>query len=224
MSAENHEHVAPQDEVVGTEPAAGEQAVVSPEPQPADSDREGITVVKESEGDEADETTTLTEELEGARAQAAEYLDGWQRARAEFANYRRRQEQQHKQQSIAVQSRLLTQLLPVIDDLERAFEAVPEALADDAWVGGILMVRSKWLSALERLGLSEVPAAPGDPFDPNCHEALTHEPSNEYGEGTVIQVVQRGYQFDARVLRPALVRVSSGAPEGECEQGNGSDA
>ena len=87
------------------------------------------------------------------------------------------------------------------------------------------MVRKKWLSALEKVGLTEVAAAPGDRFDPNCHEALTHEPNAAFGEGTVIQVVQRGFQFDGLVLRPALVRVSSGAPASASEQKeNESDA
>ncbi len=220
MSAENQEHVAPQDEVAEAESGASPEVQVEVE----DGDQEDTVAEGASEGGEADEIASLTEQLEAAQAQGAEYLDGCQRARAEFANYRRRQEQQYKQLSIAAQSRVLTQLLPVIDDLERAFEVVPEALEGDTWVGGILMVRRKWLSALEKVGLTEVPVAPGDRFDPNCHEALTHEPNEECGEGTVIQVVQRGYEFDDLVLRPALVRVSSGAPEDEGEQADEADA
>jgi molecular chaperone GrpE len=211
MFAEKNEDVAPDSEGAVVEPVAEEQA------EDLTDAGNGGTGAEKAEGSPEDEGAALGEALAAAEAQAAEYLDGWQRARAEFANYRRRQEQQRRQQTIAAQSHLLTQLLPVIDDLERAFEAVPEAVADDPWVSGLLMVRNKWLSALEKVGLTEVPVATGDAFDPTHHEALTHEPNDECAEGTVIQVIQRGYQFDDIVLRPALVRVSSGAPDVACE-------
>ena len=159
---------------------------------------------------EADPVAVLTAELEEARGQAAEYLDGWQRARAEFANYRRRQEQRQKQMDIDAKSRVLTHLLAVIDDLERAFEAVPLDMEDHSWVTGLSMVGQKLQTALAKTGLSAVAVDPGDVFDPNYHQALTHEPNDDCDEGTIIQVVQRGYVFDDVVLRPALVRVSCG--------------
>ncbi len=160
--------------------------------------------------EEPDPVSTLTAALEESKAQAAEYLDGWQRARAEFANYRRRQEQQQQQMDAAAKARVLTLLLPVVDDLERALDAVPEDLEGHAWVNGLSLVGQKWLTAMEKAGLSPLAIQAGDPFDPTRHEALTHEPSDDFAAGTIIQVVQRGYVLGDAVLRPALVRVSCG--------------
>ena len=172
----------------------------------------GVEELAEEE-DTVDDWTALSAELQEVKAQAAEYLDGWQRARAEFVNYRRREEQQKKQTEVAVKSRVLTQLLPVIDDLERAFEAVPVDIEDNPWVNGLSLVGHKWLTSLSRVGLSVLPVQPGDAFDPSYHEALTHEPHSDFDEGAIIQIVQRGYKLDDVVLRPALVRVSSGKIE-----------
>lgn len=166
--------------------------------------------VPEEEEQEADEQAALAAELEEARGQAAEYLDGWQRARAEFANYRRRQEQQRKQIDAAAKSDVLAHLLPVMDDLERACEAVPDDIEGGSWVTGLSMVNQKWLTALHKVGVSILADEPGDAFDPSIHEALTHEPSEAFDEGSIIQVVQRGYKLNDVILRPALVRVSSG--------------
>jgi molecular chaperone GrpE len=176
---------------------------------------EEASVAKEGESpeeaeQEQDEVTVLTAELDESKAQAAEYLDGWQRARAEFANYRRRQEQRQKQMGIETRSRVLGQLLPVVDDLDRAFQAVPDEIEADPWFGGLSLVWQKLSGILEKNGVSVLAAEPGDAFDPNRHEALTHEPNDEFDEGTIIQVVQRGYEIDDSILRPALVRVSSG--------------
>jgi molecular chaperone GrpE len=167
---------------------------------------------------EIDELAALTTELEETKAQAAEYLDGWQRARAEFANFRRRQEQRQKQMNVEAKSRVLGHLLPVVDDLERAFEAVPKEINEHAWVSGLSLVQHKLVTALEKDGLAVVEVEAGETFDPNYHQALTHEPNADYDEGVIIQIVQRGYTLDEVVLRPALVRVSSGKPKTDNEK------
>lgn len=178
------------------------------EAPPASDVDESASTAKESTTEELDEHS----ELEEAKAQAAEYLDGWQRARAEFANFRRRQEQQKKQMEASTKLRILTHLMPVVDDLERAFEAVPDEIADHSWVSGLSMVGQKWTAAMEKVGLVTVTVEPGEAFAPTYHEALTHEPNDEFEEGTIIQAIQRGYMLDEIVIRPALVRVSSGKP------------
>ncbi len=159
-----------------------------------------------------DELAALNAALAEAEARAEEYLDGWQRARAEFANYRRRQEQQRKQMQVNAKANVLVQLLPVMDDLKRALEAVPEEIEGNPWVSGVEQVQRKWQAALEREGLSALLVKAGESFDPNIHEALTHEPSTEVEAGKVIEVVQPGYEVDGVILRPALVRVSCGSP------------
>jgi molecular chaperone GrpE len=196
-------NVEDQNRAVGQEDAAKAGAeVVADEGQEAE-----LTIEAE------DELETLKAALEEAEARAAEYLDGWQRARAEFANYRRRQEQQRQQMQALAKANLLLQLLPVMDDLRRALETVPEESKEEPWVSGVEQVQRKWQATLESLGLSIMPVEAGEAFDPAYHEALTHEPNEEVDAGHIIQIVQPGYQVDDTVLRPALVRVSSGKPE-----------
>jgi molecular chaperone GrpE len=209
MSAEDQEGT-----VAREEDESGEAEVLEGEISPEEMEE----IEEGAPAEEEDELAALNAALAEAEARAAEYLDGWQRARAEFANYRRRQEQQRKQMQVTAKANVLMRLLPVMDDLKRALEAVPEEIECDSWVSGVEQVQRKWQAALEREGLSALPVVAGEPFDPNLHEALTHEPSAEVEAGKVIEVVQPGYEVDGVILRPALVRVSSGSPaasEGE---------
>jgi len=204
MSAEDQERT------VTREDGGESEAEASVEEVSLEEGGEGVEEGLPVEGE--DELAVLTAALSEAEARAAEYLDGWQRARAEFANYRRRQEQQRQQMQVAAKASVLVQLLPVMDDLKRALEAVPEESEENPWLSGVEQVQRKWQAALERVGLSVLPVEAGDAFDPNVHEALTHEPCAEVEAGKIIQVVQPGYEVDDTVLRPALVRVSSGSP------------
>ena len=170
---------------------------------------EGEERPEEAEPEE-DDLTRLNREFKELQAKADEYLDGWQRSRAEFANYRRREEQRRKQLNAQAQSALLARLLPVLDDLDRAFQMIPEDARESGWVEGLSLVGHKLQTVLEKEGLSVLPVEVGDAFDPNYHEAVTHEPSDECEAGQIIEVLQRGYTLDDLILRPALVRVSCG--------------
>jgi molecular chaperone GrpE len=154
----------------------------------------------------------LEEALAEARAQAEEYLDGWQRARAEFANYRRREELRREQFADEIAERVLSHFLPVLDDLERAFSAVPPEVQDHSWVKGLSLVAQKMLTGMENEGVAAMPVELGDAFDPNLHMAVLHIPCADYDEGQIAMVLQRGYTIGERerVLRPAMVQVSSG--------------
>jgi molecular chaperone GrpE len=163
--------------------------------------------------EEIDEVTALQQQLTEAQAKVDEYLDGWQRSRAEFANYRRREELRRKQMHLDIKSRLMLNLLPVLDDLDRAFDAMPEEARDSSWVQGLSLVDQKLQGVLQRDGLSAIEVEPGDAFDPNYHEAIMHEPSEQFESGQIVQVAQQGYKLDGMVLRPALVSVSSGKPD-----------
>ena len=201
-----------QEQAIVEEPVQDEDIVADgklEEAPAAEQVEEQVEEEEPAEG-EVDELAALAAALEETKAQAAEYLDGWQRARAEFANFRRRQEQRQKQMNTEAKSKVLHHLLPVVDDLERAFGVVPEEIQEHAWVSGLSLVLHKLIKTLEKDGLSVLEVDAGDAFDPNYHEALTHEPNGDYDEGAIIQVVQRGYKLDESVLRPALVRVSSG--------------
>jgi molecular chaperone GrpE len=156
----------------------------------------------------APEPANLQVELERLRAEATANLEGWQRERAEFANYRKRSEADRSQLVFLTGVRIVEKLLPVIDDFDRALTSLPDELKDNGWIEGVRLTRRKLVGLLEDEGLSPIPIAPGDPFDPTLHEAITHEASDQFGEGQIIAEVQKGYRIGERVLRPALVRVA----------------
>ena len=164
------------------------------------------------------EQENLQEELEKATAQAAEYLDGWQRTQAEFSNYKKRQETERAQMMVLASAGLLYKLLPVVDDFERALSTMPPHLDQLTWSEGILMIKHKLDAILESEGVKPIETA-GQAFDPHYHEAVTHEEAPGYEEDQIIGQVQKGYTLGERVLRPALVRVAK-APAAQPEQNN----
>lgn len=159
----------------------------------------------------ADEDTeaelTLEEQLAAAQAEAARNLDGWQRTQAEFANARKRFERQRTETSVNATADTVAKLLPLIDDFERALESVPAEDENDPWVAGMALVYRKMLSVLEDMSVQAIPAV-GEPFDPNLHEALSQEPSDNYDSGIIVTEMRRGYRLGDRVIRPSLVTVA----------------
>jgi molecular chaperone GrpE len=147
-------------------------------------------------------------ELEQAKAQTAENLDGWQRARAEFTNYKRRVEAERTELMASAGAEALKRVLPAIDDFERALQTLPDELKDHPWINGVAMVQRKLNAALEQSGITPIATNPGDSFDPNIHEAVTHEDSEQFTSEQIIGEVQRGYKIGERILRPAMVRVA----------------
>lgn len=150
---------------------------------------------------------SLEDELAAAKAEAARNLDGWQRTQAEFANARKRFEKQRVETYVNANAELVAKLLPLLDDFERALESVPAAERDNPWVSGVGLVYRKMQSVLEELNVEVIPAV-GEAFDPNLHEALSQEPSDEYGSGIVVREMRRGYRLGDRVIRPSLVTVA----------------
>jgi len=155
------------------------------------------------------EATSETQEemLEHAQNEAAEYLDGWQRARAEFANYKKRMERETEEARARISGEVITRYLSVLDDLERALDRAPEEKACAEWVSGIELIRQKLTALLEAEGVETI-VAEGERFDPMLHEAISYEESEDHEEGSVIEVTQRGYKLGERILRPAMVRVA----------------
>ena len=147
-------------------------------------------------------------EHEQLKAKAAENLDGWQRARAEFANYKRRVEAERAELAASAGAEALKRVLPAVDDFERAMQTLPDDLKENSWVNGVSMVQRKLNAALEQSGITPIAVNPGDTFDPNVHEAVTHEDSDQFSSEQIIGEVQRGYKLGDRVLRPAMVRVA----------------
>lgn len=185
---------------------------------------EEVTVAEEitEEVEEVSEPEALRQELEEAKAQAAEYLDGWQRARAEFANYKKRNEQERQELFKLANATLITKLLPIFDDFERAFQTLPSNLLSLTWIDGVALIYRRLQAILEAEGLTLIETE-GQSFDPLLHEAVTYEESEEHDEGQIIGEVQRGYKLGDRVLRPALVRVAKGKPVLEAEEEGGPD-
>ena len=156
---------------------------------------------------EVDEIITLQEELSAARIQADEYLDGWQRARADFANYKKRVE---RERSLAYQNAsadIITRYLDVVDDMARALDNRPQEGEGATWADGIELIYRKLLTILENAGVTLMQIE-GEPFDPNLHEAISVEDNPDYESGQVIEVLKQGYMLGDRVLRPASVRVA----------------
>lgn len=151
-----------------------------------------------------EEWEELNKKLDETQAKAAEFMDGWQRARAEFDNYRKRIERENSQVYQNAIGNIIKRYLPVMDDLERALQARP---SDLPWVAGIDLIYRKLQSILDSEGIKRIEAE-GQAFDPNFHEAIAQEHSDELPGGHVIAVVQNGYMLGDKVIRPAMVRVS----------------
>jgi molecular chaperone GrpE len=147
------------------------------------------------------------EAMTKVQKQAQEYLDGWQRERAEFSNYRKRVENQLKDSYQNASLELLKKLIPIIDDYERAMNSVPEASNGQPWLDGITLIYRKFQKILEEYGVAAVDPV-GEPFDPNLHEAVGTDDSTDAKSGHVTTCLQKGYVYCDRVLRPALVRVA----------------
>ena len=155
------------------------------------------------------------EGLEQALAKAKEkveiYLNNWQRSQADFVNYKRRSEQEREEIGKYANSRLILSLLPVLDDIERAFTSITPAIAKTDWAKGVRLIEKKFRSALEAQGLCQIVAL-GQMFDPNYHEAAMQIKGKE---GLVITEIQKGYMLNDRILRPAVVAVGNGETEEE---------
>lgn len=139
--------------------------------------------------------------------QSQEYLDGWQRARAEFANYKKRVERDLKDNYQNATGDVLKSLLPVMDDFDRATINVPEDLLGHPWVSGIEMIHRKMSKVLDDFGATVIDPV-GEEFDPNLHEAIGQDADSDMDSGHVTVTMQKGYMVGDRVLRPALVRVA----------------
>jgi molecular chaperone GrpE len=141
-------------------------------------------------------------------AQRDEYLRHLQRLQAEFDNYRKRVQRDNEALVKRASEGVVESLLPVIDNMERALVAAEEHEAD-ALVEGVELVAGQFRAVLDSHGLEEVPADPGVPFDPTVHEAVLAQPSEAFPEGTITQVLERGYLLHGRLLRPTKVIVAS---------------
>ncbi len=180
----------------------------------AQESEESVTNEVEPGVAEVEDIETLKQSLAEEKAKAEAYLANWQRAQADFINYKRRSEQEKEEISQFANTILMLSLLPVLDDLERALASIPPHLARLTWVDGIRLIERKLRASLEAQGLSPIKAL-GEPFDPKLHESAMHGKGKE---GIVIEELQKGYKLHDRVIRPAMVVVGNGEEEEKKEE------
>lgn len=152
---------------------------------------------------------SLEKQLKECQIQSENYLDQWRRTAAEFANYKKRIEREQIEATKYCNAALLTRLLPILSDIDRAFLSLPDDLRGDPWIEGMMLIQRKLHGIFEQEGVQEIKVE-GQMFDPTLHEAVTHEPSDSVPEGYVLGEIEKGYCLKDRVLRPAKVRVSAG--------------
>ncbi len=162
----------------------------------------------------AEDLAALRQELAEVRKQSEHHLDQWKRSAASLENYRKHVEKERAELVKLTKANVIAQLLPVLDDLERAFMTIPFDLASFTWTEGLALIDRKLQLALERQGLEEIKTL-GEPFDPTLHQALLDEETGEYPDGHVMAILQKGYKLDDRILRPALVKIARKTAAGE---------
>ena len=163
----------------------------------------------EREGEPSSSTVSaqLEQRLTAEQQKTEECMDLLRRTQADFVNYRRRMSQEQAEVRIAAQSALLSQLVPVLDDLGRALKSAPQDLATNSWVQGLFLVARRLTTLLDQLGVRQI-GTPGERFDPHWHEAISTEERADVPEGTIVRVAQPGYALGERVIRPAQVVVA----------------
>ena len=176
---------------------------------PQDSE-EALNSEAEPETTEIEDVESLKQALAEEKKKSEEYLANWQRAQADFINFKRRIEQERQDFNRFANANLILSLLPILDDLERALDSVPPTKsAKHSWVEGVRLVDRKFRTILEAQGLTPIQAL-GEPFDPNFHEAVRQDKGKE---GIVIEELQKGYMMHDRLLRPSKVVVGNGSKE-----------
>lgn len=159
----------------------------------------GITLSEEAE--------KMLTQLEALEAKAEENLDGWQRSQAEFANYKKRAARDQEQLHSDIRGRVIERYLEIADDLERALNNRPEEGAGAEWANGVELIYRKLMSYLDGEGVTLMQVE-RQTFDPNLHEAISQEKSEDHASGEIIEVLQSGYMLGDRVLRPAKVKIA----------------
>jgi molecular chaperone GrpE len=145
-------------------------------------------------------------ELETAKAEAADYKDRWMRGQAEFQNYRKRIDRERVEMRATASADIVKQLLPVLDDFDRAFKAVSDEMKSNPVLDGFRLIERKFNQTLEQAGVTVIPTV-GKQFDPNYHESVADEESDK-PHGTILEEYRRGYLMGDKVLRPAMVKIA----------------
>lgn len=171
---------------------------------------QAVTAEADGQANGAASTDIAAPDVAALTAERDSYLDQLKRSLAEFANYRRRVDQERAQARELATRDLLRALVPIVDDFQRALAAVPEELRGNPWVQGVHLIERKLVALLEREGVTPIEAL-GQPFDPGLHEAVATEPGST--QNIVVEVYQKGYRHGQHLLRPAMVKVGDKVEE-----------
>jgi molecular chaperone GrpE len=189
------------DEVTRDIPAAEEEEFSAAAPPDPDAAGTGETSFADAEAPPAGEP-----KLKAAEDEAAKYLELAKRTQADFENYRKRMARENAVAAERGAARLAKELLPALDHLELSLKGA-EGHADADVIKGFALVRDELLAGLGKSGIQAF-SPEGEPFDPNEHEAMAQQPSDEAESGTVLEVYQQGFRINGQVLRPARVVVA----------------
>lgn len=148
-----------------------------------------------------------TRQAEECQAEAEEYKHGWRRERTDFENYRKHTENERDLVSRQASMAMLRELLPVLDDFDRAMGSIPESMTDNPWLGGISIIQRKFQALLGKFEVEPVDPT-GELFDPNWHEAVGTVECGTATRGMVAETLQKGYRAGEILLRAALVKVA----------------
>lgn len=159
------------------------------------------------EYEQPEDIETLQTALAEEKEKAEKYLANWQRSQADLENYVKRSEQERSEIVECANRMLVSDLLPILDDFERAFASLPVELYEQNWTEGIRLIYNKIKAVLEAQGLVEIQAK-GECFDPCWHEAAGQL---EGEEGICVEEIRKGYKLRDRLLRPAMVMVGAGS-------------
>lgn len=174
------------------------------------SEPDGATTQQQPSGAATTELEALRNRATEAEKQRDEYLNLLRRTQADFENYQKRATRDQQQERRYWYGPLVQELLPALDNLDRATQAAKQVGETGPLVQGVAMVQNQFMDVLKRHGISRIDAL-GQPFDPNRHQAVMQRPSAEHAPGTVIDVLAQGFMLHDRVLRPAAVVVSTAA-------------
>ena len=209
------EQVAPETEEPIEAEETLEQEVEVDEPEDEEpEDDESDDDESDDESDDDDDDSAIAEELAAAKAEAAQMKDRYARLQAEWDNYRKRTAAERESERARAAEKLVTDLLPALDDIERALNHAKESGDGSGLVEGVEAIQTKFLQILEKHKVVVVPAM-GEPFDAMKHQAVGTQEDESVPEETVVQVYQQGYQMGDRVIRPSMVVTSTGGPARE---------
>lgn len=197
--AETEDMADEQSTAENTPPAEAPQA----ETDTSDESANGTT-----SGEALIDIEALRGELEKLKHESQTNLDGWQRSRAEFTNYKRRTTQELADARERGALDALAKILPIMDDFERALTSIPSELEGHPWMNGTALILKNMQKVMDAYNIEELDPV-GEEFDPNMHEAIGTEDSDDYTSGMVTTTLQKGYRSGERILRPALVRVAN---------------